>query len=89
MERREVVEDPERAALRGEHEVFVRELDVGDRRGGQVQLEGLPVGAVVERNVHAEFGAGVEQPGAVGIFADHACRLVGGDAVLAVGESRP
>ena len=89
MQRRQVVENPEAAALRREHQILVRHLDVGDRRDGQVQLEGLPVRAVVERDVHAELGAGVEQAGAIGIFAHDARRLIGRDAVLAVGQLRP
>ena len=56
---------------------------------GRFSWKRLPVRAVVEGDVHAELGAGVEQAGAVGIFAHHARRLVGGDAVLAVGEQRP
>ena len=89
VQRRQVVENPERPALRGDHQILVRDLDIGNGRHGQVQLEGLPVAAVIERNVHAEFGSGVEQAGAVGIFAHHAGGLVGGDAVRAVGEPGP
>ena len=89
MQRRQVVENPERPALRRKHEIVVRDLDIGDRRVRQIQLEGLPVRAVIERNVHAEFGARVEQAGAIGILADDARGLVRGDAVLAIGEARP
>ena len=56
---------------------------------GQIELERLPVPAVVERDVHAELGAGVEQPLAVRVLAHHARRRVGGDAVLAVGQALP
>ena len=89
VQRRQVVENPERPALRAQHEVLPRELDVRDGGGRQVELQRLPVPAIVERHAHPELGAGVEQPRAVGIFAHHARRLVGSDAVGAVGEPRP
>ena len=89
VQRRQVVENPEGAALCGHDQILVRHLDIGDGRVRQIELEALPVRAVIEGNVHAEFGAGVEQAGAVGIFAHHARGLIGGDAVLAVGEQRP
>src|SRR6185437_6607264 len=88
-QRAEVVETPVRAALGGEDEVAVGELDVGDRGDRQIELEGLPVGAVVEGDVHAEFGAGIEEAGADRILADDTGGLVGGDAIAAVGEQGP
>src|SRR6185295_6920499 len=45
--------------------------------------------AVVERDVDAEFGAGIEQPGAIRILTNHARGLVWSDAVLSVGEPGP
>ena len=55
LERRQIVENPESAPLRRDHEVLMRHLDIGDRRHRQVHLERLPVPAVIERNVNAEF----------------------------------
>src|SRR5438309_1150848 len=52
-------------------------------------VTGAPVPAVVERDVHPELGAGVQQAGAIGILAHHPRRGVGGDAVAAVGEPLP
>ena len=89
MQRRQVVEDPERPALRRDDQILVVDLDVGDRHVRQVQLERLPVRAVVERDEHPELGAGVEQPFAIGILAHDARRPVGRNAVLAVGQPRP
>ena len=68
--RAEVVEDPERAAVRRNDERVIVNDHVVDRRDGEIELERLPVCAVVERNIDAGFGAGVEQAFALGIFAD-------------------
>ena len=55
----------------------------------QVQLERLPVRAVVERDEHAELGAGVQQALAIRILTHDARRPVRRNAVLAVGQPRP
>ena len=87
--RAEVVEDPEGAPLGRNHQVVALDLQVGDRRDRQVELERLPVGAVVERDVEAELGAGVEQPLARRVLAHDAHEVVGRNAVLAVGQQIP
>src|SRR5947199_10875418 len=89
MQRREIVEDPEGAALSGENEILVSDLDVGDRRGRQIQLEGLPVCAVIERDVDPELGARIEQTGTVRVFAHYARGLVGSNSIFAVCEPLP
>ena len=61
-QRREVVQDPDRAAVRAGDQVGPLDQQVVDRRDRQVELEALPVRAVVERDVEAGLGAGVEQP---------------------------
>ena len=86
FKRRQIVENPKRAALRGEHQIFVRDFDVGDGSGGQVHLKWLPQSSVIERNVHAKFGSGVQQAGAIGVFADHASGFVGRNSL---DDSRP
>ena len=84
MQRREVVENPEPAPLRRDDEILAVHLDVGDRqRSACSGWNGCQCAAVVERDVHPELGAGVEQPFAVRIFADDARGRVGGNAVLA------
>src|SRR2546430_998830 len=55
----------------------------------QVQLKRLPVSSVVEGNENAEFSSGVKQSLPIRIFAHDACRPIGGDAILAVGQTRP
>src|SRR5437660_1025626 len=56
MQRREVVEDPERAALGRDDQVLVVHPDVVDGHVRQVELERLPVPAIVEGEEHAELG---------------------------------
>ena len=60
-DRREVVQHPEGAAVRSDDEVAVLRVDVADRAIGQVDLQRLPVLAVVERDEDAGLGAGVEE----------------------------
>ena len=44
--------------------------NVADGSGGEIELEGLPVIAIVKRKVNAKFGARVEEALTFGIFAD-------------------
>jgi len=79
----------QKEALRGQHQVTVVHRDVGDRRHGEVLLEGLPVRSVVEGDVRAELGAGVEKTLALRVLAHHAREVVRGDSVRAVREQAP
>ena len=88
-QRRDVIHDPERPPHRRRDEVAVVDLEVGDRRRGQVLLQRLPVLALIERDVHALERAGVQQPLLFGILAHDVHRLIGGNAVRAVGQQRP
>ena len=47
-QRREVVENPKRAAVGGDDEIVIVDDDVAGIAGGKIQLERLPVVAVVE-----------------------------------------
>ncbi len=67
---RQVVEDPERSALRGDDQVVVLDGQIGDRYERQVQLEALPAAALVEGDVHALFRARVEQALPLRVGAD-------------------
>src|SRR5512133_1696283 len=60
-ERLEVVEDPKRAAMRGDDQVVVVNDEVVDGRDRKVQVQRLPSLAIVERNVGASLSPGVEQ----------------------------
>ena len=59
MQRRDVIEEPERAALGGHDQVLAMHGNVGDRGEWQVELQRLPAPAIIERNVDAELGAGI------------------------------
>ena len=67
-ERRDVVEDPEAAAVRAGDQIgaeagaVVLHLDVAHRDRRHVEPQRLPVVAVVERHPHLRVGRGVEQP---------------------------
>ena len=69
-QRRHVVEHPDRAALRRGDEVVAVDEQVAHPRDRQVALQRLPRVAVVERDVDAGVGAGVEQAFLDGIGAD-------------------
>ena len=88
-QRRDVVQDPERAPHRRRDEIAVVDLEVGDRRRRQILLQRLPVLALVERHVRALQRAGVEQSFLLGILAHDVHRLIRRDAVRAVGQQRP
>ena len=71
-QRRDVVQDPERAAVGGDHEIVAVHHQVVNRRDGQVELQRLPVRSVVEGCVHAALRAGKQQALASGIFPHRA-----------------
>ena len=76
-QRREVVENPERASVSGGDEVVAMHSEIANVRRREIQLQGLPVVAIVEGNVECVFGSGVEQAFAHGIFADDARDPIG------------
>src|SRR5436305_13557262 len=65
------------------------DLDVRDGRGGKFQLNSLPMSPVIEEDVHAQFGTGVEEMRTVGILAHYPGGFIGGDPVFAICEERP
>ena len=73
---RHVVQDPERAAVRGRHQVGVLQLQVIDRDDREAAAHARPVSAVVGREEHASLRADIEQPLGHGIGADDAGDLV-------------
>ena len=77
---RDVVNQPEAPALGGGNQLVVLAGEVRHGHGRQVQLEGLPARAVVERHVEAVLGAAVEQAGAPGVGPHHAGEVGGRDA---------
>ncbi len=70
---RDVVENPEAAAVGADDEVVLVmigvNVEVADGSGGQVLAQGLPVIAVIEADVDGGLGAGEQQTGLFGIDA--------------------
>src|ERR1019366_2770750 len=60
---------PEPATERGNYQVVAMHHHVAHGAGRHVQLERLPVAAVIEGDRHVALGGGVEQAAARGIFA--------------------
>src|SRR5215470_10582183 len=56
-QRRDVIEDPERAAVRTGNQILVLDLEIVDRNDRQAARHALPGLAVVEREVDAGLGA--------------------------------
>ena len=85
----QVVQNPEGAALRRNHQITAMHFEIHDRRGRQIHPQRLPAHSVVERGEDAEFGAGVEESTLLWILAHDANPVVRGNAVGAVRETRP
>ncbi len=75
-DRPQIVYHPKTAALRSGYEVVTLHGEVGDGHDGQIELEGLPVGAVVERNVHAGFSTRIQQTFARRVGAEYAGEML-------------
>ena len=86
MQRRQVVEDPERAAVGGDDHVRVLDDQVVDRGDRQIRAQGLPRAAGVEGHPHPRLGSRVEQPATAWVLADHPRDLAVRDAF---GDARP
>jgi len=65
----DVVEHPEAAAMRGYDEVVIFYHEIVHWGDGQIELERLPLSAVIVGNKDAGFGPSKEQAGALGIDA--------------------
>ncbi len=68
-QRADVIKHPERAAMSGNHQIVAVDDEIVDRSRRQVELQRLPVCAVVKRSPRARFRAGIEEAFALGIFA--------------------
>src|SRR5229473_2510937 len=69
-QRRNVIQDPKGAAVRGDHQIVVMHDEVADRSSGHIEPQRLPGIAIIEGDVDAQFRAGIEQAFAYRIFAD-------------------
>ena len=83
-QRSDVVEDPKRTAVGGNDKIVPVNDQVADRGYRQVELQRLPMIAIVKRDIDSEFGAGVEQPLLLWVFANGVNKVwrgqSGGDA---------
>jgi hypothetical protein len=61
-ERRHVVQDPERAAVGADDHVVAVDVDVAYRGDRKVELERLPVVAIVEGSARTLLGDGLDLP---------------------------
>jgi len=87
-QRRDVVEDPERAAVRRNNQVVAVNREIAHRGVRQIQLQRLPGISIVEGNIDRCLGAGKKEPLAGGIFThgvDGSIRGQPGDNLLPVG----
>src|SRR5258708_15273434 len=71
-QRSNVVEDPERPAMRGDDQVFVFHHQIMYRRYRQIELQRLPVIAIVERKVNTQLRPGKKQSFPHSVFANRA-----------------
>ena len=71
-QRREVVEDPERPAMRGRHEIVGVDAQVAHTHARQVELQRLPPRAVVHRDVHAGLRCSEQQTAPDDVLPDRA-----------------
>jgi len=67
---RDVVKDPERPAMRSDHQIVFVNYQIAYRRRRQIQLQRLPEIAIVKGNIHATLGGCIEQALAFRIFAN-------------------
>ena len=79
-QRRDVIENPERAAMGGDDEIVVVNPEIAHGSVRQIQLQRLPVIAIVKRNPDGIFRAGKQQAFAHRIFAHRVDRAEIGQA---------
>ena len=80
-QRLDVVEDPEAAAVRCDHQIVVVDVEIAHRRVRKIQLQRLPHVAVVERNRDGALASRVEQTRHLRIGAYRVHRFVARQAV--------
>src|SRR6266550_6355256 len=57
--------------MRGNDEIVVLDDQVSNRRSRKIQLQWLPMVAIIKRNISTKFGAGEEQAFALLVCAYH------------------
>ena len=66
---RDVIQDPEAAAMGSDRQIIVFDDQVADRCGWHVEPERLPVFAIVEGNIDGALRSGEEQSFPLRVFA--------------------
>jgi hypothetical protein len=87
-QRRDIVHHPERAAVRCKDQIVAMHGDVANRGDRKVELQRLPCGTIVERNVDAELRSGVEQAASLWILANGVDERPVGNALCDCGPGR-
>src|SRR5258708_32069586 len=80
--RRDVIQNPERPAVSRDDHVVVLDDQVANRRRGHVELERIPVRAVIAGEVHPLLGAREKQTAVNRILSDHVGDAPVRDAVV-------
>src|ERR1700746_2988021 len=65
-----VVEYPERAAVRTNDEIIAMHDQIADRRDRKIQAKTLPVFTVIEGHIYGPFGGGIQETFAFRVFAN-------------------
>ena len=76
MQNRQVIKDPEGAAVRRQHQIKALDLEIVDRRNGQIELEALPARAGVEGDIQTELRAQIEQAFLIWILPHDAAEMI-------------
>ena len=71
-QRRDIIENPERASMGRNHQIVVLDDQIVHRRRRQIQLKRLPLRPIVERHVHPGLSPRIKQPALFRILAHHA-----------------
>ncbi len=79
-QRRDIIQDPERAPVGGHDQIVVLNDQVVDRCNREIDLQRAPVRPVVERDKDAALGPGIEQAFLLRVFADSAHKSSIGDS---------
>src|SRR5439155_1117683 len=88
-QRRDIVQNPERASVRRRDEVALLDREIVHRHDREVESERLPVRPVIERHPHAPLAAREQQAAACRVFAHHTHQLGRGDALHDPGPGAP
>ena len=81
VQRSQIIDQPETTTLGSGNQVVVFDGQIGDRYNRQIQLERLPVGAIVEGDVHPRFSTCVQQTCTFLISADNPRKMVVRNAI--------